>query len=97
MKFQSIALMIQHTFKSLKIIKSPTACFTISIIRGKLPENNKYSDKRFLKYQRVSLFGSSRNINSIISLQYMQKIMLLLVRNRWDIKSDILSIYYVTK
>jgi len=46
MKFQSIALMIQHTFKSLKIIKSSTICFTFRIIRGKLPENNKkYSDK----------------------------------------------------
>jgi len=37
MKFQSIALMIQHTFKILKTIKSPTACFTVRIIRGKLP------------------------------------------------------------
>jgi len=26
--------MIQHTFKSLKTIKSPTACFTVRIIRG---------------------------------------------------------------
>jgi len=28
--------MTQHTFKSLKTIKSPTACFTVRIIRGKL-------------------------------------------------------------
>jgi len=36
--------MIQHTFKSLKTIKSPTACFTVRIIRKILfvePENNK--------------------------------------------------------
>jgi len=33
-------------FKSLKTIKSPTACFTVRIIRGgKLPEKIKYSDK----------------------------------------------------
>jgi len=29
MKFQNIILMIQHTFKSLKFIKFPTACFTV--------------------------------------------------------------------
>jgi len=34
MKFQSIALMIQHAFKSLKTIKSPTAWFTVRIIKG---------------------------------------------------------------
>jgi len=32
-------LMIQHTLKSLKTIKSPTASFIVRIIRGKLPEN----------------------------------------------------------
>jgi len=38
---QSYALMIQHTFKRLKTIKSPTACFTVRIIRGKLPYSNR--------------------------------------------------------
>jgi len=41
--------MIQHTFKSLKTTKipyslfqkSPAACFTVRIIRGKLSKNNK--------------------------------------------------------
>jgi len=40
MKFQSIALMIQHTFKSLKIIKSHTASFTVRNIKEKLPYSN---------------------------------------------------------
>jgi len=33
--------MIQHTFKSIKTIKSLTACFTVRIIRGKLSKKNK--------------------------------------------------------
>jgi len=41
MKFQSIALMIQHTFKSFKTIKSPTASFTVKIIRAKLSYSNR--------------------------------------------------------
>jgi len=45
MKFQSIALMIQHTFKSLKIIKFHTACFTVRIILGKLSKNNNLGIK----------------------------------------------------
>jgi len=36
MKFQSIALIIHHTFKNFKTIKSPTICITVSIIRGKI-------------------------------------------------------------
>jgi len=39
MKFQGIALMIQHTSKSLETIKSPTACFTVKIIRKELPKS----------------------------------------------------------
>jgi len=31
-----MCIKIQHTFKSLKTIKSPTACFTVGPSRGKL-------------------------------------------------------------
>jgi len=37
--------MIQHTFKSLKTIKSPTACFTVKIVRRKLPYSNRILNK----------------------------------------------------
>jgi len=44
--------MIQYTFKSLKTIKFPTACFIVRIIRGKLP----YSNKIVFKLDSLTLF-----------------------------------------
>jgi len=46
----SNTLMIQHTFKSLKTIKSPTACFTVRIIRGKLPKNCETGCRGFYSF-----------------------------------------------